>query len=680
MKIFNCNWESILNLIVLWNDVPEESRAYYLYNITLPVTLVKNTDSALTQPLVNGGFLTLSPSGVKYELTRDARLFHKLIMNLERHDIFDKDNYSLDGHIKYLKSYYTNEERMSLTENCRDFRKDDEDLVLQIGCARWLSRFLFEHNIRDRYSLQNNKEQLLSASEPMSVDHIHLAQKIVQELIDGNNPVPLTNIFDLNNSRDISKAAKTIVFLLENILTYLSIDQNTYGLVMGIHPLIHSFINAKKVQLIKSEVPVTECPPFLIDDLTTLLVSMSLKPIPVTQKDFQLYIKSVNEISSRFYKLPEIINSMHTYTNEERMRIAVSTAKRLKLAELETSKKKTYLVTTDKSKSWLKLPIQTKLKKAMRAPRDQYLARKEENLTRNGVNENLDWFDVIETIWENYSSKNEISDMKGSVFNAFKALAAAQGPVSERSFITDQVYVNNPYLTLFHSQILFRIPRGWFNNYCIDYNYMITTWHKDLQDFIVKIAIPYGLMDMGEIKNTDSFAISVNDIGRYFLGERDTLPQTKTQVEDSILIQPNFEIVFMGSDPAAEVQIGQFCDRLGSGIGTLFKISRASIIKCASIGLDAEYILKTLEKLSPKPVPSNVKEQIKNWSAQCRKIRIENRILFICPDKETALKVKSSGGDKVEQISDTIISISDRKFANTLAKKLEGKGIFRESE
>ncbi|MCK5134131.1 MAG: hypothetical protein KAR40_18535 [Candidatus Sabulitectum sp.] len=77
-------------------------------------------------------------------------------------------------------------------------------------------------------------------------------------------------------------------------------------------------------------------------------------------------------------------------------------------------------------------------------------------------------------------------------------------------------------------------------------------------------------------------------------------------------------------------------------------------------------------------VSQNVKEQVKNWASQCRKVSISTRILFTCPDKETTLQVKSSGGNKVEQISDTVIAVSDRKFVKVLEKKLEKKGIFRE--
>lgn len=160
------------------------------------------------------------------------------------------------------------------------------------------------------------------------------------------------------------------------------------------------------------------------------------------------------------------------------------------------------------------------------------------------------------------------------------------------------------------------------------------------------------------------------------IGELDTLPESKSS-DNSILIQPNFEIVFMAQNPRAEVKLGQFCERLGSGMGTLFRISRKSILKGASNGLDSEFILNAMHEVSHKPVPANVTEQVKNWISLCRLVSISTKILFTCPDKVTALQVKSSGGDKVEQISDTVIAVSDRKFAGALEKKLEKKGIFR---
>lgn len=676
MKIFNCNWESILNLSVLWNDVPVKSRAYYLLEFKTPVTLAENTNSALTEPLTNSGFLCLSKSGKKYEFTKEARQFHHLLENLDFHDFFNEYNATAEF-VRYLRSFYTNEERLNLTEKYRDYRKDDEDLVMQVGCAHWLSRFLRTQKLQIWNTRSGKSEQPLFDCIPESHQHYYLGRKIVQALIDGRNPILLTDVLGFTDNENINLAAKTIVFLLQNILVYLSIDENTSIPIIGIHPSIHSFINTQIIELDKTDSPVTACPPFLVDDMTTLLIGMSLKPIPVKQNDNEPYAKSVKEISSRFYNLPDECNYMYEYTGEDRMRMAISAVKRLKLAGFRTIGKKRYLIAQEKSGKWLKQSESERLEKTMRALRNHYLISKDEDLSRTGCGKNSRWFEVIDFVRSRYNSPSKKSELSGSIFSAFRKLAAAKHPVTEYSFIRNQILVENPFSTLFHSGVPYGDSRSWYSMYYTDDKIMVDAWLKELQGFILNEAIPYGLINLGMIKDTGYYAISLTDAGLYFLDELDALPESEKPC-NSIMIQPNFDIVFMAPNPGAEVKLGQFCERLGSGVGTLFKISRNSILRSVSIGLDAKYTLEALAEVSNKPVPQNVKVQVKNWAAQCRKVSISTRILFTCPDKETALQVKSSGGDKVEQISDTVIAVSDRKFVKVLEKKLEKKGIFKE--
>ncbi len=678
MKVFNCNWESVIDLSVRWDDVPVESRAFYLSDGILSATAASGTDAALIQPLIDGDFLTLSPSGNKLEMTHNARQFHKLLKSLGQHDVFAPDNDRINRQISYLKTFYTNEERLNLTENHGGYRRTDGDLLEQTGCARWLSRFLTANNPYTwNVELENRRTQPMLFDQEPDSDYRHMAKEILQELIHGDNPVTLTGAA---RHRKRNKAAKAVVFLLENIFVYLSTDRNTLKPVIGIHPFIHRFINAGKTALTVSDQPVSRCPPFLVDDLTTLLVGMLLKPIPVTQKDHEPYSRSVEEIASRFQAFPEECNFMHTYTDQDRVNLAVGAAGRLKLASLETIGKKTYLTARKKSKEWLKLPPHEKLEEVMQAQRNAYSAEKCEDLTRSGLGENLNWTGVVNTVRGRLDRNRAPFNIKGSVAGAFRKVSSAGGPVDAQEFLDNQLFVENPYFTLFHSQIPFTVNRYWFEDNTVDYREMVNEWYRNLQSFIINTAIPFGMLNIGRVEGSNQHVIEVNDVGHYFLGEKNTLPVTEDTCGNAIIVQPNFEIVFLGPDPAAEVQIGQFSDRLGSGIGTLFRLSRTSILQGASIGLDAGCILNTLEGLSEKPVPPNVKEQIKNWSAQCRRVTITTRVLFICPDGETALKVKSSGGDKVELISDTVVAVSDRKFAKTLANKLEKKGIFRNTD
>ncbi len=501
-------------------------------------------------------------------------------------------------------------------------------------------------------------------------------------LIEGENPIPLSGVLDIIETEDAKIISQTMHFLLRNMLIFLGIDSSTGIPVIGIRPSIHEFIKPMNIKLeeIKPEeikLPQAKCPPFLIDDMTIVLIEISINPIPVKQSDNSPYAKSANDIYSRFYKLPDACNYIHRFTAEERLRIAISTLINRKLIYIKRQGSKKYLVALEAGEKWLKLSETERIEETLRSAFQHYSSAENNDLSRNRFQENSNWVKIIDDTRKKNQILHRTPNMTGSIYSAFKKLTSFKHPVSEFSFMRKQLFVENPFFTLFHSGLPQFESRGWQTNYVIDHEDMVNSWLKELETFMVNKLLPYGLINLGKMEDTDDYYIfSLTDIGRYFFGELHSLPEV-IKPTGLILIQPNFDIVFMSQDPKAEVKLGQFCERLGSGIGTLFKLTRSSVLKGASNGLDVNSVLSVMDELSNKAVPTNVKEQVKNWMSQCRIVSISTKVLFTCPDKETALQIKSSGGDKIEQISDTVIAVPDTKFAKTLEKKLEKKGIFR---
>ncbi|MCK5034908.1 MAG: helicase-associated domain-containing protein, partial [Candidatus Sabulitectum sp.] len=424
------------------------------------------------------------------------------------------------------------------------------------------------------------------------------------------------------------------------------------------------------------ETQVTPCPPFLIDDMTIMLTEASLSPIPLRQSDNKPYAKSIKEISSRFYQLPPECNHLFTYTDEERIRMAMLTLTNHDLAGIHGKKrrKKDYLYAEEAGRDWLKLSERHRLEEMLFIQRNHH--KRFYNLNRSSFPLDSKCLSKIKIIRDEFSVPYTTPNLAGSLYGALKILADVNHPVTETSFFERQVFLENPLFTLLQCGLPYMNTTDWQFHNIVDKQEMIHFWLHSLQSFIVRKAIPYGMLNISPICGEDDYAISLSDAGLFFTGNLKKLPVAK-QSGDSVLIQPNFEIVFMTQNPTAEVKLGQFCERLGSGIGTLFKITSSSVLKAASHGLNAEYVLDTMAELSHKPVPPNVTEQVKNWISRCRIVSISTKILFTCPDRETALQVKSSGGEKVEHISDTVIAVSDKKFAKALEKKLEKKGIFK---
>jgi hypothetical protein len=107
----------------------------------------------------------------------------------------------------------------------------------------------------------------------------------------------------------------------------------------------------------------------------------------------------------------------------------------------------------------------------------------------------------------------------------------------------------------------------------------------------------------------------------------------------------------------------------------LFRVTRRSIHGAFAAGWDAEAVLARLRELSSKPIPDNVTEQIRGWSAQCRRVEVSTAVLFRCPDRETSLRVLAAGGKALTLVSDTVVALSDRKALKAVEKKLRQQGI-----
>jgi hypothetical protein len=134
--------------------------------------------------------------------------------------------------------------------------------------------------------------------------------------------------------------------------------------------------------------------------------------------------------------------------------------------------------------------------------------------------------------------------------------------------------------------------------------------------------------------------------------------------------------VFLAPDPALEAAFGLFAERLGTGVGVLFRLTRESILGAANAGASAESVLDTLRRASRAPLPRNVEHEVRSWFALHRRLAIEELSIIRCPDTETADRLVTAAGNRVERLSDTIVLVRDAKKAADLQKVCKRAGIF----
>ena len=195
-----------------------------------------------------------------------------------------------------------------------------------------------------------------------------------------------------------------------------------------------------------------------------------------------------------------------------------------------------------------------------------------------------------------------------------------------------------------------------------------------LSDFLFQRLIPLGAVKVGR-DSSGAFSFGLSPAGSYFVGAAADFDLTDEQ-PGKILVQPNFDVVFLAPSPGAEMEIWPRSERRGRGVGCLLKVTKASIQAAAAAGFTPERVLATLQEHCTTALPANVETEITAWFRQYRQISFRETTLIHCPDAETASRILAVAGRKAVKLNDTILEWTEGKVPASLVKKLREMGIF----
>jgi len=198
-------------------------------------------------------------------------------------------------------------------------------------------------------------------------------------------------------------------------------------------------------------------------------------------------------------------------------------------------------------------------------------------------------------------------------------------------------------------------------------------------EFFFSRLIPLGGVRLGRSPD-GHLGFSLNETGNYLL-RGEGAPGTLADHTANVVVQPNFEIVFMQPGALAEAELAGFAERCGHRIGSLFRLTKSSILKAARLGNSAAGVLETLSRLSSKPLPENVRHQIRDWFKVCRDVGVRRSLILTVPDEETARRLTHEFGEKCREIAPRTLELRAAATDPKAVKKLESLGIFlRNSE
>jgi hypothetical protein len=275
-----------------------------------------------------------------------------------------------------------------------------------------------------------------------------------------------------------------------------------------------------------------------------------------------------------------------------------------------------------------------------------------------------------------YSFEFDSAKQDQGVQSAVMAAYAGQGTdtfVGIEEFLSYHARQNNPLMTVAekhpHAMLLLRgayVPMPGPDE-------LEEAWKDLLQAFLRLRLLPLGAAKVG-VDGDGAPCFALTEAGRYLVGA-----QTDFRVEQAagrIVVQPNFDVVFLAPAPRGEAEFSRFAERKGRHMGTLFRITKRSILAAAAAGLTLEQTFATLRQCCLQELPPNVRREISGWFAQCRRVSLRPAVLIHCPDAETAARVQAVAGRKVTLITDTIIELHDQTKQAELVRKLRDAGIF----
>ena len=665
MKVLEINWLAFLADMEGWALVPEAARGVLA---TVPSPSSEQINFGLREHhdlLLQARILRRGANGKRLVLNREARNFLRVVRALE-------NNTSLEDGSKqvfesYLSNYFTYEERNLLASLTGQLYYDHDAIYRRAGRVQWLEEFVrAKHNQWIKpHPFRSYGESYFDLPQVFA-----MSQRLVGDCLKERKPVPFQELASRYEGCDSGVLDAALMGCFRYLLLYPWLESKNRDAVLGVWPGILARLN-RKPPTAPSPVEATNTfqAPLLIHDMTTLLVSAGAETLRVRTGDNRLFAKAQQSLEEGLSGIPEWVERSFQIDRASRVEAALYHVQHLGLIQQKGIHGKDLRIeTTGKGLKWLELGAKTRLQRRLDSVRGATEKLKRASDHHYGAPSLLA-----------YSVSLNSDKLFRKVVTAAKhqfASLPAGALVNFKNFRDYHSQCGNPFVKHIEAgkRIEGTIGSRYFYDNQADEEELEDAWAELLLNILVRRLLPMGAATAGYAAD-GSICIGLSDAGRYLLGLADDF-ELEEAAGGEVIVQPNFEVVFLGPRPLAEVEISRFAERRGSHVGLLFKITKGSVMKAAAGGQTAESVFEILGLYCLKAIPNNVKREISGWFGACRRITVHSTVLIRCPDAETAARVLAVSGGKVDRVTDTILELRDGDRRSELVRKLKGMGIF----
>lgn len=674
MKLHDLDWQEVLDALPRWEALsPKARRAFVAIRPGQGFTL----ESLGAGDELRDAGLLVAPTGRGTLYALDSR-FRPLLIALRAADRLAplsgpalRQAY-LDDQLSSLQAY-----RIAAPGRGYYQPRDRQLAADTVSSIAWLRGFLSAESHPE--VMKWEEPRLTAEDRPRLVFPAVAAalRALLAELARHPRGVPLSKVGELVPGTSLHNLAAGLAAGLRYLLVFVSMRRDA-SVVVGLLP----GVAARAAGPLPPPGPVQAgevfAAPFRVADMVAVLVEAATEPIALRAADRSMYVRSQRAIAARLAVVPPWVERFaaggYPLMPEKagagdgdsagalgRIEDAAELASQLRLARVESSGDRLQYAPTRSGRAWLNLGAGERLKAALSALR----ALRQRVPAQSG---GLDFFGAP----LGFPLDGVKIDLRAALSAAFLAVPAGE-LVSATGFIHYHARERNPFLgpdgPLISASPYWsatpHTPEGWEN-----------AWGRVLLGFLAARLVPLGCATLGQAGERD-VAFGLTDAGRYLLGETEDFEIPAEPAGGKVVVQPDFEIIFLAPAPHAEAELGRIAERTGSGVGALFRLTRASVLRAVEQGMAADQVLGVLRSTSGGKVPANVARQVRDWAQSARTVHVATAVLVDCPDEETAARVRAVAGTQVTAVTPTLLRVSgDAKARAALVKRLREKGIF----
>jgi hypothetical protein len=499
--------------------------------------------------------------------------FRALMVQLAKFALFDQKPTSqlLE---QYVRKHYVPEESNYIQSSWKgvmwDTRAWAQSFVERADTRAWeasyLTRFELEGDTRSAWGWSRETSRAPKKTWFPDAETVQAAKQLVGLSLEAARPIPLISLPERLPERlrpflDAAMRACTRFMLL-----YPALRQDSFQAVIGICPVAVYLLNRPAaapptVEAVKDLVS----PAFLMEDMTRLLVTSATGECRLNRSGYgqRLFKVIEDKLREEFVPLPSWLQARHEF--ESRLSMAMRCINFLKLADDRDKQRERLLAATAKGRKWLAQPAPDRLRDllfAMRRPHKDRFSDYDDPLgnisnsfsfegTEAGEFDQLGWLD---SIWRQ---------------------ASDDGCVALNAFLDYHARVSNPLVNP-------AIPKAgrprWVTHYGggqtgLREETIEETCRTYLENFFWSRLAPLGCVET-TARDDGQVWFRLSSAGKHLIGQSAELAYGQPVADAAIVIQPNFEVVFLQPNLGAEVELSPFAERVGKQVGLLFRLTR----------------------------------------------------------------------------------------------------------